>query len=126
MSWQLVFADSELAAIERQGAELRLRFSAAQLRQGAQARYARGLVLLLELAEGGDDDTAPHGLFGTVEAGQLQLEGQRFTALGLGQRLTGALQLELQLRRGPTWSARAQALRLPPLEGLVLQEDWAC
>ncbi|WP_374437708.1 hypothetical protein [Inhella sp.] len=126
MSWVLDWADSELAGIARQGADLQLRLAAARLCQGGQTRYARGLVLVLEQAEVVDEAAGLAGLFGTLEAGQVRRDGQPCTPLQLGQRLGGALQLELQLRRGPSWCARAQALRLPPLEGLVLHEDWAC
>jgi len=126
MSWMLEWADSELAGIERQGADLHLRFSAARLHQGEQTRYARGLVLVLEQAEPEGDAAALAGLFGVLEAGELQVDGQRQRRVALGQCLRTALRLELQLRCGPSWWARAQALSLPPLQGLTLHEDWAC
>ncbi|MFO1252738.1 MAG: hypothetical protein U1E77_16755 [Inhella sp.] len=126
MSWVLEWADSELAGIERQGADLHLRLSAARLRQGDQTRYARGLVLVLEQAEPEGDAEALTGLFGLLEVGELHVDGQRQRSLALGQRLIGGLRLGLQLRRGPSWYARAQALRLPPAQDHVLHEDWAC
>ncbi|MFO1253723.1 MAG: hypothetical protein U1E77_21890 [Inhella sp.] len=126
MSWMLEWADSELAGLERQGADLHLRLAAARLRQGEQTRYARGLVLVLEQAEPEGDAAALTGLFGALEAGELQVGSQRQRHVALGQCLRTALRLELQLRRGPNWCARAQALHLPPVQGLTLHEDWAC
>ncbi|MBH9578311.1 hypothetical protein [Inhella proteolytica] len=126
MNWMLAWADSELAGIERQGADLHLRLSAARLRQGEQARYARGLVLVLEQAEPEGDAAALAGLFGALEAGELQVGGQRQRSVALGQRVAGPVRLVLQLRRGREWCVQAQALCLPPAQGLTLHEDWAC
>ena len=111
--FEFSFADSEVAAIEIDGAALRLRFAAAHVRLLAEPDRPVGHVgqLVLRLTPV-PAQPLPAGLMGRLHGGQLWLDGQRHPRLAVPCTLAGVLRLELELPHQLTLVLPAQALSL--------------
>ncbi len=129
----LLLADSEIARLTPDGADLQLRFSAACVRrqtdeQGAAPLegYARSLVLHLTGVAPATDPGALTDAFGRLRDGRLQRTGRWQGDIPLPAVLMGPLTLELQFANGTTLSLDAHALRSEAPAPLPFTESLAC
>lgn len=103
---QLELADSEVAGIDvaEGGHRLRLRFSAAALRQqapGERAVAGHGRHVQLDLTGVEPVAPLPPGCFGRIVHGRVRVDGRWLAALPLPGAWAGALEpIELELRFG--------------------------
>lgn len=131
---RLLFADSELAAVQR-GADGRwcLRFAAAAARRVAadggadEDGWVRGALLWLEPAPGAAAGIEPGALFGRVRAGRVQgADGTWSAWLPIPMAARPALRLELTMAQGAELLVplRSIALERPP--GATFEASLAC
>lgn len=127
----LLLADSEIARLDIDGADLRLHFSAACVRlQPAGAApvegYARSVVWHLSGARCDGAGQLPSDAFGRLREGRLRHAGRWQGEAALPTDLAGPLTLELQFANGTSLSVDAQALRSTAPEPLPFTESLAC
>ena len=124
MSFTLEFPDSELRDVAADGAAVRLRFSAATVRNDAGERgWLTSVQLELSGATLHGDTT--HA-FGRITAGRLR-HGERGVArLAVPGNLTGDIELALRLANGAQFAVRGHALVASVADDARFAPDLSC
>ena len=124
MSFTLEFPDSELRDVVAEPGVVRLRFSAATVRD---AHGVRGWLSSVALTMTGARMAGDAALaFGRIKEGRLLHGGVAVVRLPLDAALAGELELGLHLANGATLSVRAADLALAVAPGAVFTEDLSC
>ena len=124
MSFTLEFPDSEVRDVVADADAVRVRFSAASVRnaQGERGWLTSTVLALADAALVGD---APHA-FGKIIEGRLRHDGVAVGRLPLPATLAGELELSLRFANGTSLSMRAATLTLATAHGAIFTEDLAC
>lgn len=124
MSFALEFPDSEVRDVVADDGFVRLRFSAASVRNAAGERgwLTSTVLALADAALAGD---APHA-FGKIIEGRLRQDGAAVTRMPLPAKLAGNLELSLRFANGTSLTVRAAALTLAASRDAVFTEDLSC
>ena len=124
MSFTLEFPDSELRDIVADGAVVRLRFSAAAVRDadGERGWLPAVLLTLSDATLAGD---AAHA-FGKIAEGGVRLNGGLVARLELPATLAGELELALRFANGTHLTARGRALSLSVADHARFAPDLSC
>ena len=127
--WEMAFADSEVRAVQRHGADVHLLFSAAfatQLLPSGErvSGYLQGVSLVLLRCE---PLQALDGLFGRLRSGHLRLgTGESLPTLALPGTWQQPLTLELEPAQGGLLMVQAQDLECRLEPGGVFRESLFC
>lgn len=127
--WECQLADSEVAALQRQGGQFTLRFSALSARAVATGQpasdwgYALGVLLRLDGAELVQQD--PHAL-GRIAEGRLEQGGIVVPAWALPAQHTGPVTLQLRFANGGRLLVQAQGWHSDFVDGPRFRESYAC
>ena len=124
MSFALEFNDSEVRDVVADGADVRIRFAAATVRDddGARGWLTTTALTLAAATLSGD---AAHA-FGKITEGRLRHDGADVARLPLPATLAGDLELSLRLANGTTLSVRAAGLTLAAAPDAVFTPDFSC
>lgn len=129
---QFEFEDSEVAALQLQGAAWQLRLSAARVFEGA-TRAGKGtgeggwaaLELSGVLPAGQAAVDAP-ACMGRLQAGCVRLNGQRLASLPVPWRSEAPLLLELEFAHGAVLQLHSQGLTLERVPGRCAVDAFQC
>jgi hypothetical protein len=124
MSFALEFPDSELLDVVAEGATVRLRFSAATVRDDAGER---GWLASVQLESSGATlygDTT--NAFGKITEGHLRQGDRGVARLAVPGTLTGDLELSLHLANGTRFALRGHALVSTVADGARFAPDLSC
>ena len=124
MSFALEFPDSEVRDVVADAAGVRVRFSAASVRN-AQGGHGWLTAVVLTLADATLAGDATHA-FGKIAEGRLRHDGTALPRLALPATLAGELELSLRLTNGTSLAVRATALAAAAAPDAVFTEDLSC
>ena len=124
MTFTLEFPDSEVRDVVADAAGVRLRLSAASVRDTDGGHgWLTGVVLTLADATLAGD--VAHA-FGKVAEGRLRHDGVALPRIALPATLAGDLELSLRLANGTSLALRGTALTAAAAPDAVFTEDLSC
>ena len=128
----LVFADSEVAAVEARGDGLCLRFSAAHVQRlahpagaGADEGYVPALELYFDRARWNDGGRLQACIGPLAQVQWREQDGQR-RSLPLPYASAGGVEAHFEFRNGEHLSVHAASARVEAPDGLRFLESLAC
>jgi len=124
MPFALDWSDSEVRDVTAEGGSVRVRLSAASVRDGQGRRgWLAGVVLsLVDATLAGD----PTHAFGRVAEGRLRQDGRDIPRPSLPDTLAGELELSLRMANGTQLTCTARSLALDAGDVTRFTEDLSC